>query len=172
MGFTITLQPESEEQNCELKMKNSTIKIIKDHLVGIRAGFMLAWLLYSYLVFREDPENRYEVRERFLVFSQFHTHRWFQYFFQGQYFFDYVSNANEFCCAVWAVVTLFARHSTNKRLLFWEKWLSAQTATGSWLIALVYWVMMETTDKSFHSFWQHGILGIVTSLDFLARGRK
>ena len=31
--------------------------------------------------------------------------------------------------------------------------------------------MMETTDKTFHSFWQHGILGIVTSLDFLARGR-
>ncbi|CBY35468.1 unnamed protein product [Oikopleura dioica] len=147
MGFTITLQPESEEQNCELKMKSSTIQTIKDNLVGIRAGFMLAWLLYSYLVFREDPENRYE----------------------GQYFFDYVSNANEFCCAVWAVVTLFARHSTNKRLLFWEKWLSAQTATGSWLIALVYWVMMETTDKTFHSFWQHGILGIVTSLDFLAR---
>ena len=73
---------------------------------------------------------------------------------------------------MWAVVTIFARHSTNKRLLFWEKWLSAQTVTGSWLIALVYWVMMETTDKSFHSFWQHGILGIVTSLDFLARGRK
>ena len=67
MGFTITLQPESEEQNCELKMKSSTIQIIKDHLVGIRAGFMLAWLLYSYLVFREDPENRYEVRESFFL---------------------------------------------------------------------------------------------------------
>jgi len=65
MGFTITLQPESEEQNCELKMKSSTIQTIKDHLVGIRAGFMLAWLLYSYLVFREDPENRYEVKENY-----------------------------------------------------------------------------------------------------------
>lgn len=60
MGFTITLQPESEEQNFELKMKSSTIQTINYHLVGIRAGFMLAWLLYSYLVFREDPENRYE----------------------------------------------------------------------------------------------------------------
>jgi len=71
MGFTITLQPESEEQNCELKMKNSTIKIIKDYLVGIRAGFMLAWLLYSYLVFREDPENRYKVRESFFIILSF-----------------------------------------------------------------------------------------------------
>ena len=64
MSFTVTLQPENGEQNCELKMKSSTIQIIKDNLVGIRAGFMLAWLLYSYLIFLEDPENRYEVREK------------------------------------------------------------------------------------------------------------
>ena len=59
MGVTITFLP---EQNCEMKMKSSTIQLIKDHLVGIRAGFMLAWLLYSYLIFREDPENRYKVK--------------------------------------------------------------------------------------------------------------
>lgn len=59
MGVTITFLP---EQNCEMKMKSSTIQHIKDHLVGIRAGFMLAWLLYSYLIFREDPENRYKVK--------------------------------------------------------------------------------------------------------------
>lgn len=32
--------------------------------------------------------------------------------------------------------------------------------------------MMETTDTHFHSFWQHGLLGVVTSMDFLSRGRK
>ncbi len=122
------------------------LKII---LQVFRAGFTVALCLHGIVNFVLDPEGRYE------------KHR----------YFDYVSNANEFFCAVWAVFTVFSRRITSNKLRFAEKWLTTQTMCSSYLITLVYWCMMDTTSFDLHSLWQHGGLALVTSADYILQSK-
>jgi len=121
--------------------------ILIEHLNVFRAGFTVALCLNGIVNFVQDPEGRYG------------KHR----------YFDYVSNANEFFCAVWAVFTVFSRRIKSPELRFTEKWLTTQTMCSSYLIALVYWGLMETTSFDLHSLWQHGGLALVTSADYISQ---